>query len=187
MRVLSSRGTLFISVLPVSKAQLIVPAIFPAQFPMDSPDSTLADRIPRENRIQIFSSLLRDVDSAWGQLSDPAKYCVVLAPTNPALHALPSKPWKEGPDVEAYGEQAYEGEAGITRANNNLKSFVERHVVLAKDWREGQKAKTISGLEVWWEQKDSSKVIQPGDIKVVATADEASNGEVWILDSVVGK
>jgi len=130
---------------------------------------------------------LRDVDSAWAQLSDPSQASVVLAPDNAALHALPNKPWQDGADAQAYGDQAYEGEAGMTRANSNLKSFVERHVVQVKDWREGQKAKTISGLEVWWERKETSRVIQPGDIKVAAVADKAGNGEVWILDGVIGK
>jgi hypothetical protein len=152
-----------ISTISVTKAQLVAPQILPAQFPMDSPsshpESTVADRIPRESRIQIFSSLLRDVDSAWAQLSDPSQASVVLAPDNAALHALPNKPWQDGADAQAYGDQAYEGEAGMTRANSNLKSFVERHVVKVKDWREGQKAKTISGLEVWWERKETSRVV----------------------------
>lgn len=159
MRSFLGHLTTLTALLVLAKSQLLVsPGAFTPQVPMSS-ERIIADLLPRNNQIQIFSSLLRDVDSAWAQLSDPSQYSIILAPSNAALHALPNKPWESDSDEQTYGEQAYEGEAGMQRAQGNLKSFVEMHILSAKEWKEGQKIKTMSGLEVWWESQGGKRVV----------------------------
>jgi len=124
--------------------------------------ATLAERLPTYKRIQIFCSLIQDVDQAWRRLSDERKHTIVLAPLNSAMRDLPEKPWKQAGEIEALGAQAYSGEEGTLRAQSNLKAWVESHLLEASEWKEGSKVKSIAekdSKEVWWEQTDSGKIV----------------------------
>lgn len=107
--------------------------------------------------------------------------------------SLPRKPWE---NKEGQGEDE-------ERAKENLRRFVEAHVVPVSPWKEGVKVETLAGGEIWWEEKDGKRVvslrtlgevfewmanlcvqIQPGGIAVSAVASTVYNGEVWILKGV---
>lgn len=56
-------------------------------------------------------------------------------------------------DYQDVGANAYDGDKGQERADENIKKFVEGHIVDAKEWKEGDEAKTLDGAEVWLEKK----------------------------------
>jgi len=97
---------------------------------------------------------------------------------------LPRKPWEDPDDYEKLGGAAYKGDNGEERAKDNLRRFVEAHVVPASPWEEGVKVQTLAGGEIWWEAKAGSRIIQPGNIEVSSIASKVYNGEVWILKGV---
>jgi len=146
---------------------------------------TLADLLGRNSQIQIFSGLARDVDSASRRFEDAGENSTVLAPENAVITKLPRKPWEDTDDYQAFGADAYAGDEGKNRAQQNLKRFVEAHVVPQSPWAEGEKAETLAGSKIWYEKKDGALVIQPGNIEVAKVADKASNGEVWIIKGIL--
>jgi len=154
----------------------------------------LGDLLPRFPSIQIFASLTRDVSTVSALLSsnDGGKgYSIILAPTNSALRSLSHKPWESSLDYKELGAEAYSGEQGEKRADNNLRKFVEQHVVVLKEgslWEEGEsgKVQTAGGTEVWWEKSGDQKVLKPDDVKVKQILEKGANGEVWEIDGVLG-
>lgn len=86
-----------------------------------------------------------------------------------------------------YGSKAYELGDGERRANDNLRRFVERHVVPRSPWVPGEKVQSLAGGEVWWENRDGKMVIMPQEIQVASVSGRAENGEVWVLEGVLGK
>ncbi|KAF2132698.1 hypothetical protein P153DRAFT_284128 [Dothidotthia symphoricarpi CBS 119687] len=141
----------------------------------------ISDVIGSLQRIAIFSGLTRDIDTVSDRLDDGTKNATVLAPDNSVMRGLKRKPWEDAEDYKSFGAEAYGGSDGENRARNNLKRFVQRHLVLESPWEEGKKVKTLDGNEIWWESKDGQKKIQPGDVEVTSIADKVSNGEIWIL------
>jgi len=140
-----------------------------------------SDLLGRNQRIQIFAGLIRDVDSVSALLEDASKNSTVLAPENAAIQRLPRKPWEDADDYKVLGDDAYAGAAGKDRADGNLRRFVQAHVVPQSPWVEGEKVETVGGQEVWWETKGGKAFIQPGNIEVLDVTDKAANGEVWVL------
>lgn len=173
------------------------------QKPSSSPDTsthspTLLDTLPLTRRINIFSSLLRDHPDLPSLLSSsshnhnkdqPANF-TILAPLNSALQSLSHKPWEDSNDYAAFGERAYDGQGGQERAKENLKRFVEAHVVPKSPWGRGEKIKTLAGKEVWWEEKgekgEKKRVIMPEGVEVEDVVSQAGNGEIWVLKKVLG-
>ncbi|KAG7132329.1 FAS1 domain-containing protein like [Verticillium longisporum] len=126
-----------------------------------------------------------DIETAANRLDDSGRNTTILAPLNSAVEALPRKPWEDPEDYNRLGTDAYVGDDGQERATRNLRRFVEAHLVPVSPWQENQKARTIGGdREVWWENKDGTKFIQPGNIEVVSIASTVANGEVWIIKGV---
>lgn len=119
----------------------------------------LSDVLGRDRSINIFAGFTRDISLVDERLGDEQSNTTVLAPLNSAIMALPRKPWEDPKDYETLGSNAYEGKDGEARAHKNLRRFVEEHVVPVSPWAEGEKAKTLAGGEVWWEQKDGVKVV----------------------------
>ncbi|KIW07835.1 uncharacterized protein PV09_01753 [Verruconis gallopava] len=154
---------------------------------LQSSSVTLSDVLPRSQAIGIFSSFCNDVPAVSSLLSSSSKNLTVLAPQDSAIKKLPRKPWEDPADYEKVGMDAYEGQAGVDRAQDNLRRFVEAHLVTSSPWPEGVKAKRISGEggDIWWEMKEGKQVIQPGNIEVVQIADKVSNGEVWVVSGVL--
>lgn len=145
----------------------------------------LSDVMGKHRSINVFAGLVRDVDSLSRRLDDSSQNSTVLAPLNSAMDKLPRKPWEDPGDYDKLGVDAYEGEDGRERAQKNIRRFVEAHVVPESPWDEGVKVKTLSsdGTEIWWEEKDGKKMIQPGNVEVSTVASSVSNGQVWILKS----
>ena len=105
-------------------------------------------------------SFVRDIESASERLDDSSKNTTVLAPLNSAIEKLPRKPWEDPRDYGALGPNAYEGGDGHERAQQNLRRFVERHMVPLNPWPEGKNAKAIGDDQtIWWEEKNGVKVV----------------------------
>jgi Fasciclin domain len=162
----------------------------------------ISDVLPRQQRIGIFSGFTRDVDTVSSRLESSAMNTTVLAPNNEALRALPRKPWEDPEEYKALGENAYGGEDGNKRAQDNLKRFVEAHVVPKSPWEAGEKVKSLTGNELWYEIHGDKMLvrtgkhiytglvltgaqIQPGNIEVQEVADKVANGEVWVLKGCI--
>lgn len=124
----------------------------------------LSDVMGKDRSINVFASLVRDVDSLSRRLDDSSQNSTVLAPLNSAMDKLPRKPWEDPSDYDKLGVDAYEGDDGRERAQKNIRRFVEAHVVPESPWNEGVKVKTLGsdGTEIWWEEKDGNKMVRPG-------------------------
>ena len=95
-------------------------------------------------------------------LASTSQNLTVLAPQDSAIKRLSHKPWEDPADYDKFGtEAAYAGQEGVDRAQENLKRFVEAHVVAASPWKEGEKVRRVSGEggEVWWENKDGKMLV----------------------------
>ena len=110
------------------------------------------------------------------------------------MTSMSHKPWEDPAEYKELGTNAYEGQQGEDRAHRNVRRFVEAHVVPRAPWPESDKAQTLavgegdspSGKAVWWEDSgDGQRVIAPDGVKVTSVASQASNGEIWILDSIL--
>ena len=119
----------------------------------------ISDVLPRTQRIGIFSSFTRDIDSVSSRLESSSLNATVLAPENGVIKGLPRKPWEDPEEYKALGEDAYNGDDGNNRAQVNLKRFVESHVVLQSPWKEDQKAQTLSGNVVWFEIRGDKRMV----------------------------
>ncbi|KAK0735025.1 hypothetical protein B0T26DRAFT_746853 [Lasiosphaeria miniovina] len=168
------------------------PAIPPSAPSPENPSSgsgggevVLSDVMGRDRSINLFAGFVRDIESASQRLDDSSRNTTVLAPLNSAIEKLPRKPWEDPRDYGALGPNAYEGDDGQERAQRNLRRFVEAHMVQINPWPEGERVKAIGDdQDIWWEDKDGTKVIQPGNIEVVSIASTVANGQVWILRKV---
>ncbi|KAJ2892152.1 hypothetical protein MKZ38_010185 [Zalerion maritima] len=159
----------------------------PQQPPADDAGSgtvLLSDMIGIDRRINIFASLVRDIESVSLRLDDGAVNTTVLAPLNSAIESLPRKPWEDPEDYNRLGDQAYEGDDGQERANRNLKRFVDAHIITLNPWKEGEKVQTLGSSKVWWEWSGGTRVVMPGNIEVEAVGRAVGNGEVWVLKAV---
>lgn len=119
----------------------------------------LSDVLGKDRSINIFASLIRDVDSADTRMADGNSNTTVLAPVNSAITALPRKPWESSEDYEQLGKNAYEGQSGQDRASSNLKRFVFEHIVPESPWKEGSKIATLAGSQVWWETRNDKRFV----------------------------
>ncbi|PHH56005.1 FAS1 domain-containing protein NCU02579 [Ceratocystis fimbriata CBS 114723] len=144
----------------------------------------LSDVMGSNRTISLFTSSAREVDPVAKRLDDPKISTTVLAPLNSAISDLPHKPWENPSDYTALGANAYEGPDGRAKAKENLRRFVEAHLVPVAPWVEGDRVKTLEGTEVWWEEKDGKKTIQPDGIEVATISNKVANGEVWIIQGV---
>ena len=77
---------------------------------------------------------------------------------------------------------------GERRADDNLRRFVERHIVPLSPWLENDKVQTLAGDVVWWEYQDEdTKVVMPAGVRVGSVPSKVRNGEVWVLEGVLRK
>lgn len=149
--------------------------------PKSQPSVPLADILGTHRSLTTFSSLTRLHASTSDLLANLSVNTTVLAPLNSAIEDLPRKPWEE-PGAEV---NAYEGEDGRKRAQENLKKFVEAHLVKGSPW--DGRMKTVSGgeegkgREVWWEERDGKRVVMPDEVEVESVASRVANGEVVSL------
>ncbi|EKJ74710.1 hypothetical protein NXS19_013949 [Fusarium pseudograminearum] len=153
--------------------------------PSVQPSVALSDILGSNRGLTSFSSFARMQPSTDTRLSDLSTNTTVLAPLNSAVDALPRKPWEQPADYDAFGADAYEGDGGQDRAKENMRRFVEAHLVPASPWEKEEKIKTLGGKEVWWVVKDGNKVIMPDEVEVERVASQVGNGELWILKGVL--
>lgn len=105
--------------------------------------------------INIFSGFCRDIGAVANRLSSSSTSTILLAPVNSAIEGLPRKPWEDPNDAVVY-----EGDDGKDKAQENLKKFVESHIVPKAPWPEGEKVKTLAGDEVWWVKDGDKKMVR---------------------------
>lgn len=129
------------------------------QEPAPAGNLFISDVLGKERIINIFAGFTRDVDAISARLDDTKKNSTILAPLNSAIQKLPRKPWEDPKDYDKLGANAYGGQGGEERAQNNLRKFVEAHIVPASPWSEGEKVDTLGGNKVWWEMKDGTKMV----------------------------
>ncbi|KAL9020586.1 MAG: hypothetical protein Q9185_002172 [Variospora sp. 1 TL-2023] len=144
----------------------------------DAGDLIISDVIGKNRPINVFAGFTRDIDTVSKIVEDKTQNATVLAPLNSELQKLPRKPWEDPEDYETLGQSAYEGSAGEDRAHKNLRRFVEAHVVLASPWKEGEKRKSVGGEELWWEDREGTRIINPGNIEVSIDMNPP-NGNSW--------
>jgi hypothetical protein len=149
----------------LTSAQLLVVPDQAHQIPMAAPANSktqtlpLADLLGRNRQIQIFSGLIQDVDSVSQRLADVSQRSIVLAPANSAMTNLGRKPWENKDDYTSLGADAYAGQDGKDRADANLKTFVEEHIVPANTLKDGEKVQTLSGKTIWLEKNGDNVVV----------------------------
>lgn len=122
-------------------------------------DLIVSDILNKERDINGFASLARQIKPVFTRLNDGSKNATVLAPSNAALQRLPRKPWESPADYEVFGqEDAYVGQQGRERAAENLKKFVEMHVVPDSPWPENSDTQTLGGGRTQWKKEDDGRV-----------------------------
>lgn len=143
-----------------SNPNLVMPPKFPGNTGAGNDGSvTLSDMLSKTRAINIFASLTRDIKSVSDRLSNGSENTTVLAPSNSALQRLPRKPWENPDDYERFGqEQAYAGSQGKDRAAENLKRFVEAHVVPQSPWDQGEEVESLGGGKIRWEKGENGKI-----------------------------
>ena len=129
--------------------------------PAGSDTVVLSDVLGKDREINIFAGFTRDFAPLSERFDDSSLNTTILAPVNSAIMALPRKPWENPKEYEDLGTEAYGGDEGAERARQNLQRFVQSHVVPASPWKEGEKLKTLSGDQIWWETKDGVKMVSP--------------------------
>jgi hypothetical protein len=123
-------------------------------------DLIVSDILNKERDVNAFAGLTRQIESVSTRLNDSSTNTTVLAPTNAALQRLPRKPWESPADYERFGEEnAYAGQPGQDRAAENLKRFVEMHVVPDRPWTENTEVETLGGVKVRWTKREDGKYI----------------------------
>ncbi|KAF8469669.1 FAS1 domain-containing protein [Kalaharituber pfeilii] len=154
---------------------------------------TLSDVISIHREIGVFIDTLLSVDEAGSRLEDGAQNTTVLAPTNTVMRHLSRKPWQDPRDAEEADTQGvsqddlYAGDAGEDRASQNLRRFVQAHLVEVSPWQKGKEnmAKTLGGKSVWWDEEGGVRKIYPDGIEVEEVKDERSNGQIWVIKGVM--
>ena len=124
-----------------------------------SDDLSISDVIGKERIINIFAGFTRDIESISQRFNTPTQNTTVLAPLNSEIQKLPRKPWENPKDYDTLGASAYEGSEGEDRAHQNLRRFVEAHIVPVSPWEEGDQVKSLGGGKVWWESRDDKKLV----------------------------
>ncbi|UKZ48758.1 hypothetical protein TrVGV298_002987 [Trichoderma virens] len=168
-----------------------LPVMMPANDGQVQPAVLLIDILGTQRSLTTFFSLSRLHEDTSDPLSDDKTNTTVLAPNNIVIENLPRKPWENPDDYDSLGSQAYDGSGGKDRANENLRKFVQAHLVVGTSpWEAGVKVKTAAGTEIWWEAKkddngDEKRVIMPDGVEVDRVASRVANGEVWILKGVL--
>ncbi|KAL5596795.1 hypothetical protein BROUX41_006521 [Berkeleyomyces rouxiae] len=144
----------------------------------------LSDVLGSNRSITLFTSSARESKPISCRLDDPNTKTTVLAPLNSIVGDLPHKPWENPSDYASFGASVYEGPDGQVKAKQNLRRFIEEHLVPVAPWAQGNRVKTLGGTEIWWEEKNGKRVIQPDGIEVSDIANKVGNGEVWVVQGV---
>lgn len=141
---------------------MVVPPKFPENSGADNDHGgsvTVSDMLSKTRAINIFASITRGIESVSDRLNNGSENTTVLAPSNSALQRLPRKPWENPDDYNRFGEeQAYAGSQGQDRAAENLKRFVEAHVIPQSPWGQDEETESLGGGKIRWEKKDNGQI-----------------------------
>lgn len=177
-KALKRTSGLQIPIMPLDVPGILMPGSSGESNKAGSDELSISDVIGKERIINIFAGFTReitrtssmhppflttrigDIESISKRLDDSSKNTTVLAPLNSGLQRLPRKPWEDPEDHNTLGAGAYKGEEGEDRAYQNLRRFVEAHIVPVSPWQEGEKVQTVGGGMVWWEHKDGLKMVR---------------------------
>lgn len=123
----------------------------------------LSDVLSSDRSINIFAGFTRDFAQLSQRFENGAQNTTVLAPLNSAIMKLPRKPWE---DRTAEGGVKADVGDGSEQAKENLKRFVDAHVVPVSPWVKGKEGKmeALGGGEVWWEEKDGKRYVSFGGL-----------------------
>lgn len=152
--------------------------------PTEEPKVTLADVAGRDRQIGIFMRLMQGQKAVAMRLYD--SNAIILAPVNAALTNLSPKPWQATKDeAQATNHDGSDDADAEKLAQKTLEKFVGRHIVPRYPWRAGEKAETLTGRSIWYEEEEGKKVIKPDNILVFVTSEVVSNGEVWMIEGIL--
>jgi hypothetical protein len=155
-----------------------------ASKPDGGSDLTISDILPLSRSINIFAQLTRDIASVTARLSTSvASNTTLLAPLNGAMQDLPRKPWEDRPGQTGGVSAAHNEE----KAADNLRRFVEAHVVPVSPWEKGEKVETLGGDELSWEDRDGKRIVtgKGFEVEVSEIVGTVGNGEIWAVKGVV--
>lgn len=162
-------ASIVVTSLATKQRPILNPIALPAMPPTEDSPSTstpanddtviLSDVLGRDRSINIFAGFTRDFANISSRFEDSSKNTTILAPVNSAIMGLPRKPWEDPKDYANLGAEAYEGNDGEERAKDNMRRFVEAHVVGVSPWKEGEKVETLDGGKVWWEMKEGKRMV----------------------------
>lgn len=125
-----------------------------------SGDLAVSDILGKERTVNIFASLTRGIEPVGSRLASMDRDTTVLAPLNSVITALPHKPWEDPGDYAKYGQEtAYAGSEGESRANKNLRHFVEGHIVPQSPFLQGKSVQTAQGFKIHWEERNDKKYV----------------------------
>lgn len=151
------------SQIPIMPGDPLPPPTDPIKDGQDSTggggDLIVSDILNKERDINAFASLARQIESVSDRIDNGSKNTTILAPSNVAVQQLPRKPWESPIDYEMHGqEDAYAGKQGRERADDNLKKFVEMHVLPESPWAEDVKLETLGGAKISWKKGEDGKI-----------------------------
>ncbi|DAA77702.1 TPA_exp: Uncharacterized protein A8136_6248 [Trichophyton benhamiae CBS 112371] len=166
-----------------SKPQFVMP---PSKEAVGGKGVRVSDILGKTREVNVFASMTRGDENISNRLDNDTQDTIVLAPNNVAVQGLPHKPWENPSDYATFGvQEAYEGESGKKRANQNLEKFILAHLIPQRCWEAGKEVRTLGGAKIFWEEKDGKKYIHPGNIEVEDVISEVANGEVWVINGVL--
>jgi len=156
----------------------------------------LADVMGIDGGLSIFADLTRKVAEVQQAFASQDSDLVVLAPTNPAIVALPRKPWHDTDqslDILPIQEDRFrnDGAKSDERASENIRNFVEAHIVSGGAFKQKQSGETLLGNRLTWREVDGVKRIfrsssrKDEGIAVLKEVATASNGDIWVLEGVL--
>lgn len=168
MRFLNIILTSILPLLATSSAHdqkpLIDPTMSDEQSTQTDHNIFLSDILSSDRSINIFAGFTRDFAQLSQRFEDGARNTTILAPLNSVIMNLPRKPWE---DKDGEDDTRVKIGDGSEQAKENLKRFVEAHVVPVSPWSKGKEGKieALAGGSIWWEEKDGKRYVSIGRMR----------------------
>lgn len=162
------------------------PSVPDGEAPQGGP-TLLRTKLAVNRDASIFASYVRDFTSIEDRLDSTSSVSLILAPTDDAVSALPTKPW-EFPNSVPKGDE----KAADKAIRSNVKSFILSHLYLGniEDGAGTFGFESANGLRITVVRDDNDKLTVSTrtsagkEIKAnVVSVTEADNGKIWLLDS----
>lgn len=177
-------------------AAIAVPALFVTSCVASSPAAMtlaqdrpsgpplLSDILGINRQCTIIADYIREVAPIALQIQSSDSRTLILTPLNTAITSLERKPWlgadnkHEAPEFDALKKEE--------RAARNIERFAKAHIIPFKQGNplEKQELQNLLGHAVFIEKRETSKYVQPGDLRVVDEKD-AENGIIFVVAGVM--